>query len=243
MNFRIRSEKQEIMDDPNLDLLTLKDVFIDINKVNTILNGYAVTLKAIEKMLDTHPQNSYTLMDLGCGDGDMLKQIAHYFKARTASLNLIGIDLNENAIKIATENCKAFPNISFLRQDVLTWDTDAPSCDILLCTLTMHHFSEEEISIFLKKIIQLPRIGIIINDLQRSKLSYFLFKVFSTVFIRTDIAKYDGLLSIKRAFTKLELIAYSKEFPHITHQIKWKWAFRYLWVMQLKKEQISYEQN
>lgn len=243
MNFKDRSTEQEIMDDPNLDIVALKKIFLDINKVNKMLNGYFITLKAIEKIFDENLKSSYTLMDLGCGDGDMLKQVAIYFKDRSTSLNLIGVDLNGNAIKIARENCRSFSNISFLQQDILTLDTIGPPCDILLCTLTMHHFGKDEIPVFLNQIVELPRIGVVINDLQRSKLSYYLFKVFSVIFIKTDIARYDGLISIKRAFTKSELQEYSRTFSHITHQIKWKWAFRYLWTMQLKRESISYEQN
>ncbi|HLT51047.1 MAG TPA: methyltransferase domain-containing protein [Arenibacter sp.] len=236
MNFRDRSKEPEIMDDPNLDLAALKKVFVDINKVNKVLNGYFITLKALEKMLDENPQSGYTLMDLGCGDGDMLKQIALYFKDRPISLNLIGVDLNGNAIKIAMENCMAFPNISFLQKDILSLEVNTPQCDILLCTLTMHHFGKEEIPVFLQRIVQLSQIGIIINDLQRSRVSYYLFKIFSVIFIKTHIARYDGLISIKRAFAKSELKEYSKIFPHLVHQIRWKWAFRYLWVMQIKRE-------
>lgn len=242
MNFKDRSTEQEIMDDPDLDLTALREVFVDINKVNRILNGHAITLKAIEKIFERNPQNSYTIMDLGCGDGDMLKQISLYFKDRPISLNLIGVDLNGKAITIAKENCRDFPNISFLRQDILTMDTIGAPCDILLCTLTMHHFGKEEIPVFLHRIVQLPKIGLIINDLQRSRLSYHLFKLFSGIFIKTDIAKYDGSVSIKRAFIKSELREYSRAFPHIAHEIKWKWAFRYLWTMQLKKNR-PHEQN
>ncbi|HUH47093.1 MAG TPA: class I SAM-dependent methyltransferase, partial [Arenibacter sp.] len=134
MNFKERSTEQEIMDDPNIDLVALKKVFVDINRVNRVLNGNAITLQAIGKMLYENPQSGYTIMDLGCGDGNMLKQLAVYFKGRFISLNLIGVDLNGNAIRIARENCRDFSNISFLQQDILTLDTLVPSCDILLCS-------------------------------------------------------------------------------------------------------------
>lgn len=236
MDFKDRSTEQEIMDDPNLGLTALKEVFLDINRVNRVLNGHAITLKAIEKILDENPQERYTIIDLGCGDGELLKQLALYFMDRPVTLDLIGVDLNGNAIKIASENCRAFSNISFLQRDILTLDTIAPACDILLCTLTMHHFGKEEIPVFLHRIVQLPRIGLIINDLQRSKVSYYLFKIFSSIFIKTNIAKHDGLVSIKRAFIKSELQEYSRAFPYLAHQIGRKWAFRYLWIMQFKKE-------
>lgn len=244
MNFKYRSTEQEIMDDPNVDLLALREVFKDINMVNRVLNGHTITLKAVEKMVYENPQKRYTIIDLGCGDGDMLKQLALYFKGRPITLTLIGVDLNGNAIKIASENCRAFSNISFLQQDILTLGQIRPPCDILLCSLTMHHFRKDDIPVFLHRIVQLPRIGLVINDLQRSRVSYYLFKFFSRIFMKTHIAKHDGPLSIKRAFIKSELQEYARAFPHIAHQIGWKWAFRYVWTMRLKKDTANeYDQN
>ena len=96
----------------------------------------------------------------------------------------------------------------------------------------MHHFTDTQLVVFLKKYVELAKIGIVINDLQRSGLAYYLFKLFSLIFIKTKTAKIDGAISITRGFKKKELIQYSKGLPDTEHQIKWKWAFRYVWIMQ-----------
>jgi hypothetical protein len=75
---------------------------------------------------------------------------------------------------------------------------------------------------------------IIINDLQRNKLAYYLFHVFSLIFIKTKIAKQDGLISIRSGFVKSDLQRFGRALPGFIHRIQWRWAFRYIWVMQAK---------
>ena len=119
-----------------------------------------------------------------------------------------------------------------LNQDILKIDNHTFHCDILINTLTMHHFTDEQVLVFLKKFTQLARYAVVINDLQRSRLAYYLFYLFSSIFIKTKIAKIDGLISIRRAFIKKELQGYSEEIRGTTHSIDWKWAFRYVWILK-----------
>ena len=169
---------------------------------------------------------------MGCGEGSMLREVAHFFRNEKIKVRLIGMDLNEQAIAMGRERSKSYPEISFMQQDILQLTEEDLTCDILLCTLTMHHFRCEQIPQFLEQFVKLSTIGVVINDLQRSRLAYYLFKGFSAIFIRTKIAKHDGLISVRSGFTKKELIAFSKKLPQVKHSIRWKWAFRYVWMMQ-----------
>tara|TARA_R110002049_G_scaffold244830_1_gene418699 strand:- start:296 stop:1027 length:732 start_codon:yes stop_codon:yes gene_type:complete len=240
MNFKGRSNARELMDDPHLDTLLLREVYADINRVNTVLQGFSLSLGAIEKIIEENPQTSYTIMDMGCGDGTMLGKVAAFYKNKPVHLELIGVDLNSKSIAMAKENFKAYSNIRFLELDILAPEARELQCDILLCTLTMHHFDSKEIPIFLDRFVKLSRLGIVINDLQRSKVSYYLFRLFSLIFIKTKIAKHDGLVSIKSAFTKLDLVNFSINLPNVEHDICWRWAFRYLWIMRIKGKQLPY---
>ncbi len=240
MNYKRRSCTRELMDDPYLDTLSLQRVYADINRVNTVLQGFSLSLKAIEKIMGENPQDSYTIIDVGCGDGSMLGKVASFYRDKPVSLDLIGVDLNSRSIALAQENFKEYPNIRFLELDILAPEAKELQCDILLCTLTLHHFDSNEIPIFLNQFVKLCRLGIVINDLHRSKLSYYLFQLFSLIFIKTKIAKHDGLVSIKSAFTKLDLITFSVGLPHVEHDICWRWAFRYLWIIRTKGKQLPY---
>lgn len=233
MNYQNRSFAAEKMDNPDLDFQSLREVYADINKVNKVLNGFYLSLKAINTIIIENPSNSYTILDMGCGDGSMLREVASHFKNQNIELKLIGVDLNSRTIKLAKEYSINYPNISFFQRDILALDANDLQCDILLCTLTMHHFNSEEIPVFLNQFVQLSRLAVVINDLHRSKVSFFLFRLFSLIFIKTGIAKHDGLVSIKSAFVKSELEFFSRGLPNVLHDISWRWAFRYLWVMRL----------
>jgi len=236
MNFTSRSSENELMDDANLDTHLLQEIYADINKVNKVLNGFSLSLKAMARIIEENPRNSYTILDMGCGDGAMLRNVAYYFKSKSFELNLIGIDLNAKSIQLAKENSKEYPNILFFEQDILALEANELQCDILLCTLTMHHFDSKAIPTFLNQFANLSRLAVVINDLQRSKVSYYLYKLFSLIFMKTKIAKHDGSVSIKRAFTKSDLIAFSKNLPNVKHEIRWRWAFRYLWIMRIREK-------
>jgi hypothetical protein len=99
----------------------------------------------------------------------------------------------------------------------------------------MHHFKDEDILKFMRQFIKLSSIGIVINDLQRSRLAYYLFQIFSLIFIKTKVAKIDGLISISKGFRKQDLEAFANTLKGVSHAIKWKWAFRYVWVLRKKR--------
>jgi len=240
-NFVTRNTESELMDDPSVDQAELYEVFGDINRSNRLLGGNRITIHALSQLISAFPKKSYTIVDMGCGDGTMLRQVVLWSRGQKFQMKCIGIDLSENALTIAQANSIDFPEIHYLQQDILTLNPKDLDCDILLCTLTMHHFHNRQIPIFLKQFVELASIGVIINDLQRSPFAYYLFKAFSAIFTRTKIAKHDGLISIQSGFKKSELIAFSKDLPSMQHQIAWKWAFRYVWVMRTERLTKSYE--
>jgi len=230
-----RSEEPELMDDFREGLQRLRIVYDDINRVNKILGGNYITVNAVIELMKQHPQESYTIIDMGCGDGNMLREVAHYCRKKGLKVQLIGIDLNEEALQLAEESSKGYEEIRYLHHDILKLDPATLNCDILINTLTMHHFPDANIMVFLKKFTDLAKIGVVINDLHRSRWAYYLFKLFSIIFIKTNTAKIDGLISISKSFVKSDLVAYSKKIPTMRHYIKWKWAFRYVWIMQPNK--------
>ena len=104
--------------------------------------------------------------------------------------------------------------------------------DIVLCTLTLHHFKEDEIMKLMTLFYANSTIGIVINDLHRSALAYYLFIGLCFVFGLNHMSKEDGLVSILRGFKKVDLHLYSKQLQLKNCSIKWKWAFRYQWIIK-----------
>lgn len=232
VNLSQRSNEQELMDDPNVDATALKIALLDISRVNRLLGGNDITINGVLELIKTEEkQKEYTILDLGCGDGEMLRKLAVRFKKNKIQAKFVGIDLNEKCLEHARQLSTSFPEITYCNQNILMLDENEFHCDIIISTLTLHHLKDNEIKVLLQKMTGLAAMGVIINDLQRSTIAYYLFKVFSFFFIKGHIAKNDGLVSIKRGFVKKELEQFSRELSMKNYNIDWKWAFRYKWVL------------
>ena len=171
-------------------------------------------------------------MDIGCGDGEMLRKCAEFGRENNFHFELIGIDFNENILEFAKSQSLKYSNIKFEKVDVFLEEESIPNCDIALCTLVLHHFNNEKIEQLLKTLMLKSSIGLVVNDLQRNKMAFNLFVLFSTLFLKTKTAKHDGLVSIARGFKKEEIKAISKKIPNQKSSIHWRWAYRYQWILK-----------
>jgi hypothetical protein len=125
-----------------------------------------------------------------------------------------------------------FPEIQFKGLNIFSEEYKKEEFDIVLCTLTLHHFKDPEIIQLMQLFTDQSRLGVVINDLHRSKIAYRLFQAFCFVFIRNEIARKDGLISILRGFKKENIKKVSKHVTARKQDITWKWAFRYQWIIQ-----------
>ena len=231
-----RSSEREIMDDFTMKGVLFRDTLDKLEIINRLLGGNKVTIKGLKELLKNKSKNKIiTIVDLGCGHGDILRDIAKFGRKNKYTFRLIGIDANIAAIAYAKELSCEYSELSFKAIDILSEDFKKQSYDIVLCTLFLHHFKNNELISFLKMTIERATIGVVVNDLHRHKLAYYLFKLIG-FFIKNKLIREDGLTSILRAFKKKDLENISKQIK-VYFSIQWKWAFRYLWI--LKKDFIK----
>lgn len=229
-----RCAEDELMDDPSLSEVKLNEALKDISFVNKWLGGNGITVNAVRNIINQYPtKKEWTIADVGCGDGEMLRILSNYFKDSAVTFKFIGIDINEKGLQRARELSTDFKNIRYKNIDILKISEDHVTYDLLISTLTLHHIKEFEILNFLKGMLRRSHYGVIINDLQRSPVAYRLFSIFSRIFIKSPIARNDGLISIASAFKRKDFKRYSQKLGLTTYKITWKWAFRYLWYIQL----------
>ena len=232
MNTKKRSNQREIMDDFELQGEELKRTLKDLDKVNKWLGGNKVTLNGLDIILkSTCYAQPVRVMDVGCGNGSLLIEVAEYGRRNGINMELLGVDANQHAIKLAREHTVNYPEISFEAIDIFSEEFKRKEIDIILCTLTLHHFRDREIEQILNIFSTRAQMGIVINDLHRTRVAYYLFKAFCAIFIDNDIAKRDGLTSILRSFKKENLEWYGRNLDVRDQKIAWKWAFRYQWVL------------
>ena len=228
-----RTDLEESMDDFSMDNAGLVTALDDIARINQFLGGNAVTLDGVKTLIKDFPKDQViTIIDFGCGSGDMLRMLSKYGKDHNLNFKLIGIDANEATIRHAEKCSTNFENISYLAEDIFLYDFSKLSIDIALITLTLHHFKNDEIIKIMKVIFNLVKKGIVVNDLQRSKLAYRLFQAIIFIFRLEKMTANDGLISILRGFKREDLEKFSKDLGLKNYSIKWKWAFRYQWIIR-----------
>tara|TARA_B100000780_G_scaffold275250_1_gene241560 strand:- start:365 stop:1087 length:723 start_codon:yes stop_codon:yes gene_type:complete len=226
-----RSSEIEMMDDFTIEGVVFRDTLDKLEIINRFLGGNKLTIHGLKKLLQNQSKNkTITIVDLGCGHGDILRDVAEFGRKKNYSFKLIGIDANFAAIEYARELSKEYSELSFEMIDIFSEDFKKQSYDIVLCTLFLHHFKNEELISFLKSTIKKATIGVVINDLHRHKLAYYLFKLIG-FFIKNKMIREDGLISILRAFKRKDLENISIQMK-VQFSIQWKWAFRYLWVLK-----------
>lgn len=225
-----RTDESEIMDDFELQGKELKRTLKDLENINSWLGGNGITINGIEKLLSGE-KRTIKIADIGCGNGAMLRKIAD--RNKDYDFKLTGIDANAHAIQIAKELSANYNHIEFLELNIFSEEFRKMEFDIILCTLTLHHFKNDQIIDLLNQLVDQSKIGVVINDLQRSKIAYRLFQAFCAVFVQNEIARKDGLISILRGFKKEDIIDLSKKVKGF-HEVSWKWAFRYQWIIRKK---------
>lgn len=228
-----RTDADEIMDDFELKGDELERTLRDLDNINKWLGGNKITLQGVKKLLEAHPKSvPVHIVDVGCGNGAILREIAKWGRSENYKLKFTGIDANPFAIDIAERLSAYYPEIKFEAIDIFSEEYKNKEFDILLCTLTLHHFKDPQIKELLDLFMKQIKIGVVINDLQRSKTAYHLFQAFCAVFIRNEIARKDGLTSILRGFKKEDLEKFSRNISAKHQEINWKWAFRYQWIIK-----------
>ncbi len=233
-----RTDKTEIMDDFDLQGAELEKTLEDLDHINKWLGGNKITLQGIQKLLKNYPKDTPVhIVDVGCGNGAVLREIAQWGRAKNYKLRLTGIDANTYAIDIAKRVSRKYPEISYSPVNIFSENFGAQEFDIILCTLTLHHFKDPQIKEILNNFYRQCKIGVVINDLHRSRHAYYLFQVFCKVFIKNKIAKEDGLTSILRGFKRRDLQEFASQIP-AKHDINWKWAYRYQWIMEKNKIEL-----
>ncbi len=227
-----RTDLEESMDDFSMDNEGLVTALDDIARINQLLGGNSVTLDGVQQLIKHFPKDqTITIMDFGCGSGDMLRMLSKFGEKNKLKFNLIGIDANEATIRHAEKCSTNFEKISYLAEDIFLYDFSKFSIDIALITLTLHHFKNDEIIKIMKVIFNLVKKGIVVNDLQRSKLAYRLFQAIIFIFRLEKMTANDGLISILRGFKRPDLEKFSKQLDFQKYSISWKWAFRYQWII------------
>ena len=228
-------DEEEIIDDFTLSGPAIEDTFDSIEKVNIWLGGNQVLRRSFQKILKSpafqNLANPIKVYDLGCGIGDGLVALAKWTRKQKIATEYQGLDANPYVIDLARSKTKGFPEIQFQVKDIFGSDYSLEGVDIVTFNLCLHHFQPKEILELLERCKTKKIKAVLINDLHRHWLAYYLFEIVCLVFRSPQIARLDGLLSIRKGFKRAEFSALAEQVDAKSFSLQWKWAFRYQFIL------------
>ena len=146
----------------------------------------------------------YSLLDLGTGGCDIPIALVRAARRRGLRLRVLAIDRDERLIPWAREAAAAFPEIEVRLAELRDLAGLGP-VDFVICNHLMHHLPGSEIAELLGNANTIARLGLMLDDLQRSPWSWIGYSLFAALFARRSLAFVDGRLSIRRGFRRVEL--------------------------------------
>ena len=168
------------------------------------------------------PGDKLRIVDLATGSGDIPRLIVDSARKIGAEVEIDAVDKQSATLEIARKLSVDYPEIFYSEANILEWQT-ARTYDIVLCSLVLHHFSDEEAVRVLRRCRELSRKFALVSDLRRGLLAaagvYFL----TALIFREPMTRYDARLSAARAFSFKELDKLARQagwqdFGHKTFQ-------------------------
>ena len=204
----------ELMDRPQRVTRELERDLANLRSFNRWFGSHRLIRHFLRLWL--RPNGKARVLDIATGSGDIPRLIVDHARRQNVSVQIDAIDQQESTIEIARGLSAAYPEINFYCADLFEWNLSPglkldglkPSSfpyDMVLCSLALHHFSNDDAVRVLQKIRDLSTARILVADLRRARwLSCAVYFVTATMY-RDEMTRTDARLSVARAFSFLEM--------------------------------------
>lgn len=201
-----RSEEMELLDARMHDPAELAANFRDIRRVNRLLGGTTTVLRHLPALIAHVPAGQpVTILDLATGSADIPLAIHHWATTRGLDVSIVASDASDEMLALAKEHVTGVPAVTLARYDARSVPLPDACFDVVLCSLSLHHFAPDDAVRVLREMDRLARAGFILNDLHRSRAGYVAAWLAAHLTTHNRLTRNDAPLSVRRAYTPAEL--------------------------------------
>jgi 2-polyprenyl-3-methyl-5-hydroxy-6-metoxy-1,4-benzoquinol methylase len=218
----------ELMDRPQPVTAELERDLRNLRQLNRYFGSYALLDDFVARWIK--PGADMRIVDLATGSGDIPRLIVDHARRVGATVQVTALDQNGATLEIARRLSADYPEIGFIEANMLKWQPES-GYDLVLCTLALHHFSDDDAVGVLRRCRELSKRFVLVSDLRRGVVaSAGVFILTATIF-REPMTKVDGRLSAARAFSFAELgeLARRAGWTNFGHK-RFRWARQAIWL-------------
>lgn len=228
---RYDRDSPEMIDNPKADPDLLRDELKSIRTINKFFGGFSAIRRGILTLLDNERDGSEIhILDLGTGSADLPVYLVGIGGQLRKKFTITAVDNHPAVLRVAREQTHGAANVTIEQADILNLKYPPGAFDIVLCSLTLHHFSPEEVIAILRSMKRLSRIGFVVNDLRRSRISAWATWLYIHLTTTNVMTLTDSYLSVLRGFTAEEMKRMAEQGGIQKFEIKRKAFFRLLLV-------------
>ena len=216
------------MDRPQPVSSELEKDLRNIRQLNRFFGSHRLVLHFLRRWIK--PGDHVRIVDLATGSGDIPRLIVDRTRKIGAKVEIAALDQQSATIEIARKLSADYPEISFVEANILEWQPAGPY-DIVLCSLALHHFSDEDAMRLLRRCGDLSRKFVLVSDLRRGLLATIGVYLLTALIFREPMTRYDGRVSAARAFSFAELddLAGRASWQNFQHR-KFRFARQAIWL-------------
>ena len=208
--FKRRSYELEHIDTGNYTAAEYEDCIGELQLINRWM-GDARTLKGtLFKEVAAERLKEFSVLDVGAGSGELLRVTATWARETGRTVHAVGLELNERMASSILEDSHGFPEITSVRGDALALPFGNTDFDYVICSLFTHHFANEQVVQILREMNRVARRRIIVIDLHRHPIAYFLYTTLGKLVLKNRLTRHDGALSILKSFKAEEMFELAK---------------------------------
>ena len=206
----------ELMDRPQPVSIELETDLRNLRSLNRWFGSYALIESFLQRWVRSG--DHLRIVDLATGSGDIPRLIVDHARKVGAEVSIHAVDRQSSSLEIARDLSAEYPEIEFELADILSFRSDE-AYDFVLCSLVLHHFSEEDAVLVLQRCRELSRRFVLVSDLRRGWIATVGVYLLTATIFRDAMTRTDARLSAARAFSFEELHALAeragwKNFQH-----------------------------
>jgi len=188
----------EMMDRPQPVSTELERDLERLRQLNRWFGSYRLVSLFMRRWI--MPGAQMRVVDLATGSGDIPRLLVDHARKVGARIELDAVDQQAATLEIARRLSADYPEISYHAANILEWDSTS-GYDIALCSLVLHHFSDDDAVRLLRRCRELSRRFVLVSDLRRGLLLQAGVYMLTALIFREPMTRFDARLSAQRAFS------------------------------------------
>jgi ubiquinone/menaquinone biosynthesis C-methylase UbiE len=220
----------ELLDDPRADPVLVTRELSDIARLNALFGGTRAVVRELKPFLErgkretlkdsltvagNGKRETWTLLDVGTGLGDIARAAVAVARRYGIELTPVGMDLNRTAARLARAG-----GLATIVGDGSRLPLGPRSVDVIVASQVLHHLPRAAAVRWIATFDRVARRAVVLADLRRSRVAMAGVWAASFALAMSGVTRHDAVVSLRRGYTK-------REFDEMLRQAGVRTAARY----------------